>query len=140
MPIQSLAREDVVHAPPETPLSNLAERMRDERVGSIVITNEQSPVGIVTDRDLTTRVLANGEPSDGLRAQDVMTSEVIVASSDHGVYECAQMMSEQGIRRLPICDENDELCGIITADDLLELFSDEQQQLAQIIQAQRPPY
>jgi CBS domain-containing protein len=44
------------------------------------------------------------------------------------------------VRRLPICDENDELVGIITADDLTELLSDESQRLASVIRAQRPEY
>jgi CBS domain-containing protein len=48
-------------------------------------------------------------------------------------------MSDTGVRRLPVCD-GDELVGIITADDLTELLADEQQQLAGIIQSQRPPY
>jgi CBS domain-containing protein len=140
MPIEDLARTDVVSASPETSVPELAQQMRDENVGSVVVTNDHTPTGIVTDRDLTTRVLAEAtEPADQT-AEDVMTTEPCAAAPDAGFYEAAQLMSEHGVRRLPICDENDELVGIVTADDLTELLADENQQLASIIQGQRNAY
>ena len=140
MPIQDLARADVVSAPPETPVAELARRMRDEHVGSVVITDDRAPAGIVTDRDLATRVLADGSESTERTAGDVMSTDLCAVGPDAGFYEAAEVMSENGVRRLPICDENDELVGIITADDLTELLSDESQQLASVIRAQRPEY
>ncbi|MDR9380513.1 MAG: CBS domain-containing protein [Natronomonas sp.] len=140
MPIQDLAREDVIRSTPETPVSELAQQMRDENVGSVVIENENSPAGIVTDRDLTTRVLAEEVNPDDQTANDVMSTDLCAVGPDTGFYEAAQMMSENGVRRLPVCDETNELVGIITADDLTELLSDETQQLASVIRAQRPEY
>lgn len=140
MPIQDLARENVVSASPDTPVSELAKQMRDEKVGSVVITNDQIPVGIATDRDLTTRVLAEETDPTDQTAQDVMSEDLCAVSPEAGFYEAAQVMSENGVRRLPVCNDEDELVGIITADDLTELLADEQQQLASIIQAQRPSY
>ena len=140
MPILDLAREDVVTAPPETSVEELAATMRDEKVGSIVITNGSTATGIVTDRDLTTRVLAEGAGPDDHTASDVMSSDLCELSPDAGFYQAAEAMSENGVRRLPVCDDSGELHGIITADDLTELIADESQQLAAVIQAQRPPY
>jgi CBS domain-containing protein len=140
MPIQDLARADVVSATPETPVSDLAQRMRDERVGSVVITDDGVPAGIVTDRDLATRVLADGSPPAERTARDVMSTDLCAVGPDAGFYEAAEVMSEHGVRRLPVCDDNDELVGIITADDLTELLADESQHLASVIRAQRPEY
>jgi len=114
--------------------------MRDESVGSIVITDADVPVGIVTDRDLTTRILAAGESPDDQTAEDVMSTDLCAVGEDAGFYDAAQAMRESGVRRLPVCGENDEVAGIITADDLTELLADENQQLAEVIRAQRPPY
>lgn len=139
MPIQDLAREEVVRANPETSVPELAQLMRDQKVGSVIITNDETPVGIVTDRDLTTRVLAE-EASTDQTAEDVMSTGLCTVRPEAGFYQAAQVMSENGVRRLPICDEHDELVGIITADDLTELLADESQQLASVIQAQRPAY
>ncbi len=140
MPIQDLAREAVVSESPDTPVSELAQRMRDESVGSVVITNDRTPTGIVTDRDLTTRVLAESADPNDQTARDIMTEDLCAVDPGAGFYEAAQVMSENGVRRLPVCDETDELVGIITADDLTELLADENQQLASVIQAQRPSY
>ena len=140
MPIQDLAREDVISASPDESVHELAKQMREETVGSIVITDDDEPVGIVTDRDLTTRVLAEGAGPDDHTAEDVMTEDLCMAETGTGFYQAAEMMSENGVRRLPVCTEDGDLAGIITADDLTELLADEQQQLASIIQAQRPAY
>jgi signal-transduction protein with cAMP-binding, CBS, and nucleotidyltransferase domain len=140
MPIEDLARTDVVSATPETPVPELARRMRDENVGSIVITNDNNLAGIVTDRDLATRVLADETASTDQTATDVMSTDLCAVGPDAGFYEAAKTMSENGVRRLPICDENDEPVGIVTADDLTELLADENQLLASVIQAQRPEY
>jgi len=140
MPIEDLARTEVVSASPETSVPELAQQMRDENVGSVVVTNDNSPTGIVTDRDLTTRVLAEETAPADQTADDVMSTDLCAVSPDAGFYRAAQVMSENGVRRLPVCDENDELVGIITADDLTELLADENQQLASVIQAQRPEY
>ena len=140
MPIEDLAREEVVSASQTAPVPELAERMRDESVGSVLITNDGTPVGIVTDRDLATRVLAEGEDPSDLTAEDVMSSDLCAVGPDAGFYQAAEVMSENGIRRLPVCDEDDELAGIITADDLTELLAEEHEQLAAVVRAQRPSY
>lgn len=140
MPIQDLARDDVVEATPDTSIPELAQLMRDENVGSVVITNDDMPVGIVTDRDMTTRVLAEELDPTDQTAEDVMTTDLCSVDSETGFYEAAETMSEHGVRRLPICTDDGSLAGIITADDLTELLADEQQQLSSIIQAQRPAY
>jgi CBS domain-containing protein len=113
--------------------------MDEENVGSIVITDGETPVGIVTDRDLTVRVLgAGGDPSEWT-AGDVMTDDLETVERGAGFYEAATQMAEHGIRRLPVC-EGETLVGIITADDLTELLADEQQHLGDIVRAQRPEY
>lgn len=139
MPIDDLARSDVVTADPDTSISALATSMEEEDVGSVVITEGDSPVGIVTDRDLTLRVLGAGNDPDELTAEDVMTQDLCTIDRAAGFYEATTLMSENGIRRLPVCD-GDDLVGIITADDLTELLADEEQQLVEVIRAQRPEY
>ncbi|WP_436927690.1 CBS domain-containing protein [Halosimplex amylolyticum] len=139
MPIEDLARSDAVTASPETPVTDLAATMDEENVGSVVITNDETPVGIVTDRDLTVRVLGEQVDPTDQTAEDVMTTDLYTAEPGDGFYEAANLMADHGIRRLPIC-EGDTLVGIITADDMTELLADEQQHLGNIIRAQRPEY
>lgn len=138
MPVTDLARSEVVTADLGTPVADLAERMADERVGSIVITEGDEPVGIVTDRDLAVRALTDATPAD-LVAENVMSEDLVTVSPDAGFYEATELMSEHGVRRLPVTDEG-TLVGIVTADDLHELLADEQEQFADVIRAQRPAY
>jgi len=139
MPIDNLARSDVVTASIDESVHELAAMMHDEAVGSIVITDD-GPVGIVTDRDLTMQVLGEQADPDELMAEDVMSDGLQTIEHDAGFYEATELMSEHGIRRLPVTDADGALQGIITADDLNELLAEEHQALANVIQAQRPPY
>jgi signal-transduction protein with cAMP-binding, CBS, and nucleotidyltransferase domain len=139
MPLEDLARSDAVTADPETPVAELAATMDEESVGSVVITNDETPVGIVTDRDLTVRVLGQEVDPTDQTADDVMTEDLCTAEPDAGFYEATNLMANHGVRRLPIC-EGDTLVGIISADDMTELLADEQQQLGDVIRAQRPEY
>ncbi|WP_306061631.1 CBS domain-containing protein [Natronococcus wangiae] len=140
MPIENLARRDVITASPDESVHELATTMREEDVGSIVITDGETPVGIVTDRDLTMQVLAEQADPGEMAAEDVMSEELRTIQRDAGFYEATELMSRYGIRRVPVTDADDQLTGIITADDLSELLADEQQELADVVRAQRPPY
>ncbi len=139
MPIDDLARSDAVTADPETPVAALAATMDEENVGSVVITEGETPVGIVTDRDLAVRVLGAEADPAAYVAADVMTEDLCTIERSAGFYDAADLMAEHSVRRLPVC-EGDTLVGIITADDMTELLADEQQQLSMVVRAQRPKY
>lgn len=140
MPVNDLARSDVVTATEQTPVVELATTMADETVGSIVIVDDNTPVGIVTDRDLALRVVAEEADVSALTAGNVMSENLETIERGDGFYTAVEQMSDRGVRRLPVCDEAGELVGIITTDDLNELIADEQGELADVIRAQRPPY
>ncbi|AGN01473.1 signal transduction protein with CBS domains [Salinarchaeum sp. Harcht-Bsk1] len=140
MPIQDLAREDVVTTGPETPVPDVARMMDEETVGSVVVTEGDQPVGIITDRDLALRVVAESANPADHTAADVMSTDLHTATPDTGFYQAAEEMRANGIRRLPLCDDDGSLVGIITSDDLNELLADEHQELSTVLQAQRPSY
>jgi len=139
MPVDDLARSDVVTATEETAVSEIAQQMVDETVGSVVIVDDNTPVGIVTDRDLALRCVAEEGETGGMAAENVMTEDLETIERDAGFYEAVEVMSDNGIRRLPVTDDND-LVGILTSDDLTTLLADEQQGLSAVIEAQRPAY
>ncbi|MFP8888496.1 CBS domain-containing protein [Natrialbaceae archaeon A-CW2] len=140
MPIENLARSDVVTAREDESVRELATRMDESKVGSIVITDGNEPVGIVTDRDLALRVIGDGTDPASTTAGEVMTDSLTTVDETDGFYRATELMSEHGIRRLPVCNDKNELVGIITSDDLTELLAEEQMQLSDVIQAQRPAY
>ncbi|MEA1931008.1 MAG: CBS domain-containing protein [Euryarchaeota archaeon] len=140
MPVDDLARSDVVTATEETPVSELGQTMADETVGSVVIVDDETPVGIVTDRDLALRCVAEESEMSDKTAENVMTEDLETIDRTAGFYEAVDRMSDNGIRRLPVTDDSGELVGILTSDDLTTLLADEQQGLSKVIEAQRAPY
>jgi CBS domain-containing protein len=98
---------------------SVAQKLRDDRVGSVVVTRANKPVAIITDRDLALRVVGEGRSPDTTLARDVATYDPIVLPRTSGVEAAAEVIRRHGVRRVPIVDDNGALVGIVTADDLL---------------------
>jgi CBS domain-containing protein len=120
--IREVMTETVVTAPPERTVREIAEMMRERNVGSVVLIEEQRPVGFLTDRDLTVSVLADGRDL-GDHAADHASSPVITASAEMRVEEAAELMVRHGVRRLVIVD-GERLTGILTLDDITSRTGD----------------
>jgi CBS domain-containing protein len=114
--------ETVVTAPPDRTVREIAEMMRERNVGSVVLIEEQRPVGFLTDRDLTVSVLADGRDL-GDHAADHASSPVITANAEMNVEEAAELMVRHGVRRLVIVD-GARLTGILTLDDIASRTGD----------------
>lgn len=117
MKIRDLARDEVVTASPDTSVYEIASLMREKNVGSVVITEDEKPVGIVTDRDITVDVVAGELDARNKTAEDVMSERLIFAEADQDVYGVIQDTSDQTVRRIPVVDDG-KLTGIVTFDDL----------------------
>ena len=93
-----------------------AELMKSCDVGSIPVCNDERLIGIVTDRDIALRSVAEGQ-SPHQRVRDVMSKDLVIGSPEMNVLDAAKIMGEKQIRRLPIV-ENDSLVGIIALGDI----------------------
>ena len=100
-----------------------ARRMRDFRVGCVVVVRDARPVGILTDRDLAVRVIAEGRDPETTLVSDVVTYEAATLPREAGIDTAVRVMSERGVRRLPIVTETGNVTGIVTADDLIVLLA-----------------
>ena len=119
---------------------NLATVMKEENVGSVIIEEDDRPVGIVTDRDLVVEVLEPRADPTTVTAADVMTETPVTVDTDAGVFEAIRQMHEHSVRRMPVTGTDGGLAGIVTLDDLLVLLSDELDNLAGVIETESPPY
>jgi CBS domain-containing protein len=100
-----------------------ARRMRDFRVGCVVVVREARPVGILTDRDLAIRVVAEARDPEKTPISEIVTYEAATVSRDAGIESAVRLMSDRGVRRLPIVTDDGKVSGIVTADDLMVMFS-----------------
>lgn len=116
MRIEEIMTSDVETCMPESTLQEVASKMREINVGSIPICEENRLVGIVTDRDIVIRAIAEQIPSDAAIAE-ILSAEVITGTVDLTIEEAAELMAAHKIRRLPIV-ENDRVVGIVSLGDL----------------------
>lgn len=137
MSVQDIARTNVVTASPDEPAEMLAKQLKENNVGSIVVTEDEEPVGLVTDRDLVTRVVANLGAASGLTAGDIMTPEAITIEADEGIFTLTELMRREAIRRVPVVSDG-ELTGIVSMDDVQRLLVDELANLSQVIEKESP--
>jgi CBS domain-containing protein len=106
----------------EDTVEKAAVIMRDQHVGCLIITRDGRPAGIVTDRDLVLRVLAEGVDPSTVKLGQFVTFDPITISVKESVATAAERMRKHGVRRLPIVDDRGVAVGIITADDLLMML------------------
>lgn len=100
-----------------------ARRMRDFRVGCVVVVRDARPVGILTDRDLAIRVVAEGRDPESTPVSEIVTYEAATVQRDAGIETAVRLMSDRGVRRLPIVTEDGKVTGIVTADDLTVMLT-----------------
>ena len=113
--------------------------MAQQHVGSLVIMNdEEEPVGLITDRDLVTRILAVGKDPDMTKVEEVMTPDPQTVKEDDSIEKAIAAMRDGGFRRIPVTDEEDKLVGLVTLDDVLSLMSEEFTIIGQLLAQQRP--
>ena len=107
-----------VSVPDDADLIRVAEIMRDRDIGDVVVRSNGSVVGIITDRDLVVRGLAEGNVQL-LTARDVCTRDLTSVRSEDSASAAVDLMREKAIRRLPVIDDG-ELVGIVTIGDLAQ--------------------
>ncbi|WP_439025740.1 CBS domain-containing protein [Haloarchaeobius sp. DT45] len=141
MPSLDIARQKdaVVTATPDTPVGDLAKTMKNKKVGSVVIHQNEEPVGIVTDRDIVVNLVAEGKDPKTTTANDVMEKDIITVDVSTGIREICAKMQEHSVRRMPIT-ENGKIAGFVTLDDLVVLIDQELHDLSEVIKTHSPPY
>lgn len=112
-----------------TPLNGAARLMRENHVGCLVVVDEvaglQTVVGILTDRDIVTAVVAADLDPALLLVEDVMTTDLIIAREDDSLIDLMHSMRRKGVRRIPVVGAQGELVGIVTLDDVLDVLAQE---------------
>ncbi|MEX0607779.1 MAG: CBS domain-containing protein [Halofilum sp. (in: g-proteobacteria)] len=101
-----------------TTLLELAQRMRDEDIGSIPVGENDRLVGMVTDRDIVVRCVANQQDVASMTAGEIMTKNVSWCFDDIDLSEAAHMMEERRIRRLPVINRDKRLVGMLSVGDI----------------------
>ena len=118
MKLRDLMTRGVEVVDPHDGLPEAAMKMRSLDVGSVPVCDGDRLVGMLTDRDITVRAVAEGRDLSTTLVDDVMTREVVYATEDQEVDEAARLMADRQVRRLPVIDRHDRLVGIVSLGDL----------------------
>lgn len=138
MPVSTLAVEPVT-AQPDTAVKELAKTMDEQGIGDVIITEDDKPVGIVTDRDIAL-AYGQGEDLDSMNAEDIMTEDPVTIQQDAEAVDLPKLMADEAVRRIPVVDDDGTLVGIVTLDDVVSVTGEELENIASVIEAQSPDY
>ena len=121
MRVREIMTENPVYGLRETNLQEIAQMMVEYDCGSIpVVENQKSlrPIGVVTDRDIVCRIVAEGLNPLEMTAADCMSSPVVTVTPETSVEACGQLMEDHQVRRIPVVDQNGSIYGMVAQADL----------------------
>ena len=119
--VSDVMTREVVFLPGETTLDEAAQVMRDRSIGDVVVTHGPTMAGMVTDRDIVVRAIAENLPPKSTTLESIASREMLMVEQAATVEEAVQAMRERGVRRLLVCDADRKLVGILSMSDLVTL-------------------
>jgi CBS domain-containing protein len=118
MQVQEVMTREVQLVDPGTTIRDAARTMRDEDIGALPVGENDRLVGMVTDRDIVLRAVAEGQSPDNTSVREVMSKGILYCFEDVDVSEAAQSMAENHVRRLPVLNRDKRLVGVVALADL----------------------
>ena len=104
----------------DKPVSYAAKMMKEEDVGLAPIVEGDRLVGTVTDRDIVTRVIAEGRDPDSTSVRDIASTDLVTIDPQQELGEALQLMAQHQVRRLPVVEEGGKLVGVVAQADVAE--------------------
>lgn len=118
MKVKDVMHQQVNWQSPDTPLTELAKIMKKDDIGSIPIGEDDRLVGMVTDRDIAIRGVAEGRDPAKCTARDVMTKGIVYCMEDEEVDDAIRVMEDKQIRRLPVINAKKRMVGMLSLGDV----------------------
>ena len=119
--VRDIMTKKVICVDASVSANQAAKMMEDTRIGSIIVTEKNTPVGIITDRDFAIKVVAHAYPIDA-PVKRIMSSPLYSITPGESVWMISDLMATRGIRKLPVIDD-DKVVGIVTATDIVNRFA-----------------
>ncbi|MET3978160.1 CBS domain-containing protein [Mucilaginibacter sp. UYP25] len=116
-----LARKgsNVIAVPAKTTVLDVLKLMAEKNIGSVVVTEDDQYLGLVTERDYARKIILMGKHSDDTTVGEIMSNGLPHITPESTVDSCMLIMSERNIRYLPVFDKEQNLCGIVSINDLV---------------------
>jgi CBS domain-containing protein len=121
MKVKDVMHRGVTWVEPDTPLREVARKMRDDDIGSVPVGENDRLVGMVTDRDIICRGIADSADCAALTAREVMSKPIIYCREDDDLEHAIRVMEKNKIRRLPVISKDKRLIGMLALGDISEI-------------------
>lgn len=118
MQVKEVMTERVTVVEPDTQIPQIARKMREEDIGSVPVVENERLVGMVTDRDIVIRAVAEGQDVRTATAREAMSPGILYCFDDQTVEEVLENMGDQQVRRLPVVNRDKRLVGVVSLGDL----------------------
>jgi len=118
MNVASLMSPEVDWIEPTTTLIEAAQRMRDEDIGFLPVGENDRLIGMLTDRDIVIRAVAEQRDLSTATAREAMSQDVLYVFEDQSVEEAAQSMAENAVRRMPVLNRDKRMVGVVSLGDI----------------------
>lgn len=118
MKVKEAMHKDAKWVSPDTPLSKVAEMMKELDIGALPVGKDDRLVGMVTDRDIACRGFANSADPAKLTAEKVMTKGIVYCKADEDLEDALRLMESRQIRRLPVIDDKKRMVGMLSLGDV----------------------
>lgn len=125
MKVKDMMHKGVEYVAPDAKLHMIAKKMRDADIGAIPVCEDGRAIGMVTDRDIAIRALANGKDISKIEARDVMSRNVISCRDSEDAEDALRIMEKNKIRRLPVLNDAEKLVGMVSLGDISHALSRE---------------
>lgn len=136
-----LCTRQVVFATRGMPVPDAARLMREHHVGALVVVDDtvlgRIVVGLLTDRDIVTSIVAKAVNPALVTVGDAMSTDLVTTGEEASLLEALALMRRRGVRRLPIVQPNGVLIGLLALDDVLEVVAEELQGVVQAMASGR---
>jgi CBS domain-containing protein len=123
---------------------NVAKFMAEKNIGAVpVLSDDGKLIGIFSERDILKRVVAKGLNPAEVKVDDVMTRELMLALEEESYEECLAKMKKAGVRHLPVVDKENNLLGVVSIRDLMDISLDDKMEKIEMLHAYiyyRPPF
>lgn len=120
--VSDVMTKQVIYLPAETTLDEAARAMREADIGDLVVTDGATLAGMVTDRDIVVRAVADRKDPATTTIGSVASREIVMIEQNSSTSDAANLMRERGVRRILVCDADRQLVGIVSLGDLAMRF------------------
>jgi CBS domain-containing protein len=125
MKVKSAMHRGVEWCAPDTPIMEIAKLFREKDIGAVPIGENDRLIGMLTDRDIVCRGIAEGKDITSLTAGDVMTRSIVYCFEDDDIEHAVHLMEERQIRRLPVLNKDKRMVGMLSMGDISQAATHE---------------